>query len=178
MAKVVLDVDIDAVTKKACPKFEGTLQLPGRQPELVTIEKLPPLPPGIFASLNQTPIASGEIRDRNQQQQQPQTSQQTTDKINLDKTPEPPTSATLEAIYSQDDDLPASVFSAAEWELLSLAGEAGSLTVRDAQNSNLARREGWDSGKIKAFFARFSELGLGSIHHGARGSVEFRVNEK
>jgi len=172
MAKILLEVDIDPVTKEACPKFCGVLQLPGREPEPVSIEKLPPLPPGAFESLTQQPLQEfGEVSN----QQQPP--------INLEKTPETPEPTpkpdpvqTLEALLVKDSELPASVLNQAEWELLGIAGAAGTLTVRDAQKSNLARREGWDSSKIKALFARFSELGLGSIQHGARGSVEFRVN--
>lgn len=155
MAKIVLGVAIDPTTREACPSFEGTLKLPGREPESVRIEKLPPLPSGAFREF-------AKPGDR--------------PAIDLEKTEPVPIDVALEKIYSADNDIPASALSQAEWELYGLAVGVGSLSVRDAQRSPVARREGWDSDRVKQIFSRFSELGLGSIHHGARDSVEFKVD--
>lgn len=96
--------------------------------------------------------------------------------IDLEKTEPVPIDVALEKIYSADNDIPAKALSQAEWELYGLAVSTGSLSVRHAQRSAVARREHWDSDRVKQIFSRFSELGLGSIQHGARDSVEFKVD--
>jgi hypothetical protein len=94
--------------------------------------------------------------------------------IDLEKTPEPePVETKLERVYSNADDLPANVLTQAEWELYGLAAGSGSLSVRDAQRSAVARREEWNAEKIKEIFHRFSELGLGRAIPGKNGSLEF-----
>ena len=110
-----------------------------------------------------------------------------TSPISLEKKPqaEPNPVQTLEALILKDSELPASVLSREEWELLGEAQTNASsrnlpdwqpFTVRNCQRfSSVCRREGWDADRIKAIFSRFSELGLGSMSYGAKGSVEFRV---
>jgi hypothetical protein len=163
LVKILLEAEIHPETKKAYPRFEGLFCVPGRKPEPVKIEKLPPLPPDAFREFG------GQLPDA-----------APTPTINLEKAqPEPePVEVTLERVYSNADDLPANVLSQAEWELYGLAVGSGSLSVRDAQRSPLARRESWNAEKIKEIFHRFSELGLGRVVPGKNGSLEFSPHEE
>lgn len=81
---------------------------------------------------------------------------------------------TLETLLGNSE-LPASILTPAEWELLGFANSQGVLSVRDAQRSRVARRENWDADQIKGIFSRFAEMDLGSISFGDKGSVEFKV---
>lgn len=153
LVKILLQAEIHPETRKAHPAFRGLFCVPGREPEPVTIEKLQPLSPGAFQQFQQT---------------------ETRPQIDLEKTPEPePVETKLERVYSNADDLPANVLTQAEWELYGLAAGSGPLSVRDAQRSAVARREGWNAEKIKEIFHRFSELGLGRAIPGKNGSLEF-----
>ncbi|MDY6803512.1 MAG: hypothetical protein SXA11_06855 [Cyanobacteriota bacterium] len=132
---------IDEYTKKAVPKLEGILKLPGQEAHPVKIPHLSPLPPGAFKTFGGGAIAPAPADSDKQ------------NRFNLAK---------LEQSYSIEttaDALPPD-----EWEILKIGIEQkGILTIREVLRCAPGRRLKLNAENCALMFARWAEFNFGTV---------------